>query len=344
VSRPESFSAEVVSRALGCAAVARVEVVETFRGSTAEVARLRIAFSDGRQPLTAIGKTATGQGLAAVRRELRFFAQLAPLWASPAPAFLGSCEHDGGEGARLLLLTEDLEAAGYALPRDGVTPSQLHAVVDTLVSLHARFWEDLQVEILDPAHPTPSVTRAAQAWPADAVRAHAIAVRAAAERFLCDGALAPAERALLGEVLEAWEPHILARAADGRALTLIHADFHLLGNLLFAGDDARPRVIDWSELKPGLGPHDLAYCLLAVPTGDRLGRDLAVLQRYWEGLQAAGVAGYGWELCWWDYRFSVLTNLFQAVFQHSLLWFRRTAAVAAELNCRAVLGGPPPMP
>lgn len=334
-----------VAHALRGAAVASVDVVETFPASSAEVARLCVRFSDGRAPLTAIGKCATGAGLAAARRELRFFEQLAPLWTNPAPGLLGSWEEGRGEDARLLLLTEDLGAAGYALSRDGVSQGQLQGVADTLVSLHARFWEDLQVAILDPAHPPPSATRSAQAWPADVIAAHATAARRQAASFL-EGAsteLTPAERALLEEVLEAWESRFLARAAGGRSITVIHGDFHLLGNVFFAADESRPRVIDWSEMKPGLGPHDLAYCLISAPTEDRPTRDLALLRRYWEGLRAAGIEGYGWELCRWDYGFSVITNLFQSVFQNSPIWFRKTAALVAELDCRAALHSPPPM-
>src|SRR5262249_32330826 len=145
--------------------------------------------------------------------------------------------------------------------------------------------------------------------------------------------ITPAERALLDEVLEGWERRFVARAAGGRAITLIHGDFHLLGNIFFAAGEPRPRVIDWSQLKPGLGPHDLAYCLSAVPAADRPARDRALLRRYWERLRAAGVEQYGWDLCQWDYRFSILTNLFQSLFQSSLFWFRRSAALIAELDC-----------
>jgi hypothetical protein len=157
------------------------------------------------------------------------------------------------------------------------------------------------------------------------------------------GELASAEQALLAEVLAWWERQFLARAATGRSITLIHGDFHLLGNIFFAADDAPPRVIDWSELKPGLGPHDLLDCLLSAPAEDRPARDLALLRRYWEGLQAAGVEGYGWDLCQWDYRFSLITNLFQSVFQNSMIWFRKTATLIDELDCRAILRGPPPV-
>jgi len=342
---PEHFSVEAVAHALGDAGVAFVEVIESFRASAAEVARLRVGFLDGRKSLAAVGKSARGAGLAATQREVRFFEKIAPLWAHPAPGFLGAWEDGRGEDARLLLLTEDLGAAGYALPRDGVSHAQLQGVVDTLVLLHARFWQRLQVEILDPAHPIPSVTQSAQAWPAGVIAAHATAVRGAAASFLeaATAALTWAERALLEEVLEAWEGRFLARAAEGRSITLIHGDFHLLGNVFFAAGEPRPRVIDWSELKPGLGPHDLAYCLVSAPTEDRPARDLALLRRYWEGLRAAGVEGYRWDLCQWDYRFSLITNLFQAVLQNSFLWFRKTAALAVELDCHAALRSPPPM-
>ena len=340
----EPFAIDAVTHALGGADVASVEIVETFAATAAQVARLRVRFSDGRDPLTAIGKTASGAGLAAARRERTVFAQIAPLWASPAPRLLGSWDR-GGADAQLLLVIEDLNLAGYAVLRDAASPAQLDGVVDTLVDLHARFWDDLQDEILDPGHPAASVTRAAQAWPPAVITAHAAATRDAAAQFLAarGDELSAAEHSLLAEVLAAWAPRFLARASGGRALTLIHADFHLLGNVFFAAGDPRPRVIDWSELKPGLGPHDLAYCLISAPSDDRAARDLALLRRYWEGLRAAGVNDYRWALCLWDYRFSLVTNLFQSVFQGSPTWFRRTAALVTELDCLAALRDPPPM-
>ena len=339
------FSAEVVARALGEAAVTSVEIVETFDSSTAEVARLRVVPSEGREPFTAVGKSATRAGLPSARRELRFSEHLASLWDHPAPRLLGAWEEGHGEDVRLLILTEDLGALGYVSPGHGVSEAQLDAIVDTLVSFHARFWEDLFVDVLDAAHPTPSVTRAAQAWPADVIAVHAAAARDGAATFLdaVSAEITLEERALLEEVLDKWEHRFLARTASGRAITVIHGDFHLLGNIFFAADDPRPRVIDWSELKPGLGPHDLAYCLSSAPTADRPARDLALLRRYWEGLRAAGVEAYGWDLCQWDYRFSLITNLFQSVFQRSLFWFRKSVELIAELDCRVVLCSPPPM-
>ena len=221
-----------------------------------------------------------------------------------------------------------------------MSPAQLDAVTDTLVALHARFWQDVQPALF--ANATTSITRATQAWPVDVIAVNARAIHAAAARFRSSGALAPSESALLDEALAHWEARFVARASGGHALTLIHGDFHLLGNVFFAPHAAAPRVIDWSELKPGLGPHDLAYGLLSAPALDRPARDLGLLRRYHDGLLAAGVTDYGFALCQWDYRFSLITNLFQALFQDSTRWFRKTAAVIDELDARAALRDAPP--
>jgi len=318
------FPVDHVTRALGDPAVASVEVVERFTASAAEV-----------------GKSATGSGLAAARCERRFFEHIAPLWDHPAPGLLGAHEADDGDRARLLLLTEDLGAAGYALAT-AASVTQLHAVVDTLVGFHARFWNDLPFDRLGAAEP--SLGQSARAWPAGAIAGHAIAARDAAAHFADAGVLTADERAVLDHVLASWEARFVDRARAGQALTLIHGDFHLLGNVLFTANDPRLRVIDWSELKPGLGPHDLAYCLAGVPADDRPARDGALLRRYWHGLGAAGVTDYSWALCEWDYRFSLVTNLFQSVFQGSTFWFRRTAQLIRELNGFAALDSPPPLP
>jgi len=341
----EAWSIDAVRHALGDARAESVAVVERFPASCAEVARLRVAFSGGREPWTVIGKSARGAGLAAARRERRFFEQLAPLWAHPAPALLGACEQGSGEDARLLLLTEDLAAAGYRLLPQGASIAQLEAVIDLLVSFHARFWGEPTRGLLDQAGAAPSVTQSTQAWPPAAISAHAIAAREAAASFLSaeSDQLTAGARDLLEQALDVWERQFLARAGAGCAITLIHGDFHLLGNIFFADDARPPRVIDWSELKPGLGPHDLAYCLLAAPAQDRPARDLALLRRYWERLRAAGVELYSWDLCRWDHQFSLITNLFQSVLQHSVPWFLRTAAVVDELDGRAALGAPPPV-
>ncbi|MFG1622070.1 aminoglycoside phosphotransferase family protein [Kribbella sp. NPDC049227] len=325
-----------VSAALGTP-VSGVDVLDTFAASEAEVLRLRVRSTGGTQT-TVIAKHATGAGVAAARREIRFFEELAPRWDHPAPRLLGATD----AGDEVLLLSEDLEAAGYRVVGAEVSEAQLHGTIDMLAGLHARFWNDVPEYLVSASEP--SVTSSAQALPREVIKRNAAAVRDEAAHFFPTATeLDDAERSVLEEILEQWERQFLARVADGRAITLVHGDLHFLGNVFFRADDARPKVIDWSELKPGLGPHDLAYCLSVVPTGDRLARDRDLLRRYWEALRAAGVDDYSWELCEWDFRFSVISNLFQSVFQRSVRWYRTSLAAIDVLDARATLIAKPPV-
>jgi aminoglycoside phosphotransferase (APT) family kinase protein len=207
-----------------------------------------------------------------------------------------------------------------------------------------RFWNDVPLDVLDAAHPEPSATSVAQAWPPEVITRHAAAVRTEATSFFATTSeLEAAEHSVLDDVLDAWVQQFHARVANGLAITLIHGDFHFLGNVFFTPYDVRPKVIDWSEAKPGLGPHDLAYCLTVVPADDRLARDRLLLRRYWDGLRRAGIDDYSWELCEWDYRFSVFCNLFQSVFQRSMKWYRKSLAAIDALDARAALAKPPPV-
>lgn len=323
-----TFSTAELSAALGTPVVS-VEVIETFAASAAEVARLVVRTADGSD-LTVIAKRATAAGAAAARREVRFFEELAPRWDHPAPQLLGVSD-PGGDGP-VLLVTEDLLAAGYRVVGADVSEEQLYGAIDTLAGLHAHFWNDLGAA----PELEPSVTSSAQAWPPEVITRQAAAVRSEADRFFATATqLDDAERAALDEVVEVWERQFLARVADGRAITLIHGDFHFLGNVFFTGDDPRPKVIDWSELKPGLGPHDLAYCLSVVPSHDR-----ELLRYYWKALN---VPDYSWDLCSWDFRFSLIGNLFQSVFQHSVRWYRTSLDAIDALDARTALTEPPPL-
>ncbi|WP_165546527.1 aminoglycoside phosphotransferase family protein [Kribbella soli] len=323
-----NLTAAEVSTALGTP-VHGVEVVETFAASAADVARLLIRRADG-SGFTVIAKLASGAGRAAARREVQFFEQLAPKWDHPAPQLVGASD----TGDRVLLLTEDLGAAGYCVVGTDVTDRQLHGAIDVLAGFHSRFWNDLT------AAPDlePSVTNSAQAWPPEVITRHAAAVRSEADSFFAEATeLTPTERAALDEVITGWERQFQNRVACGRALTLIHGDFHFLGNIFFADGDPRPKIIDWSELKPGLGPHDLAYSLSAVPARQPAAQDL--LRYYWEALDRPD---YSWELCRWDFRFSVISNLFQSVFQRSVKWYRASLTAMDTLDSRATLTEPPP--
>lgn len=125
-------------------------------------------------------------------------------------------------------------------------------------------------------------------------------------------------------------------------------DFHLRGNIFLPKSQApaatsslsssRPCIIDWGQCKRGLGACDLAYLLtLCVNEQDRIKRDTHLLKRYHQRLQAAGIMAVSFPQCLWDYRFSILTNVFTSLFQGSLRWFRKSMPIVKAWQCADLL-------
>lgn len=198
-----------------------------------------------------------------------------------------------------------------------ITDAHLLAAIDTLAPFQRAFWDDVATALPFGA----SVTEAAQAWPPDAIAAHAAALHAL-------------DFGDVRELLPAWQARFTERVAGGR-LTLCHGDYHVFGNILFAAD-APPRVIDWSEVKPALPAHDVAY-LLHAASPDRAHHE-ALLAHH-----ARGLPDYPWPLCLWDFQLSLITNLLQAVHQRSATWLARNRALIALHDALAVLATPPPI-
>ncbi|MFO1015224.1 MAG: phosphotransferase, partial [Caulobacteraceae bacterium] len=178
------------------------------------------------------------------------------------------------------------------------------------------------------------------AYPLEAVEQNVRAVEAATGRFLAEHSaeLTADERRLLERVVALWPAMMRTRSETTDHLTLVHGDFHLMGNVFQPPPgQTRLKVIDWSEVKPGRGPHDLAYALVSAASPDRAARDRRLLKRYVTALEAHGVRGYGLDAAYLDYRFSLLTNLFQSVFQDSPRWLRVTLDAVRDHDAEAVL-------
>lgn len=183
-----------------------------------------------------------------------------------------------------------------------------------------------------------------QALGGDEIAAQAAVAAAATQRFLHNHAheLVSKEQKLLLALGQEWGARFTRRVAEGQGISLIHGDFHLLGNIFFAKEPTTQpplKIIDWAQSKRALGVHDLMYLLLSVEAENRVERDLVLLRRYHAGLLAAGVTNYPWQQCLWDYQFSQLTNLFQSLLQDSLRWFRRTFAVIDAWQSERLLEG-----
>lgn len=83
-----------------------------------------------------------------------------------------------------------------------------------------------------------------------------------------------------------------------------HGDYRL-DNMLFgtAGGGDPLAVVDWQTVVWGPPTFDASYFLGAgLQVDERRRHERALLRRYHEALVARGVAGYGWDDCWLDYR------------------------------------------
>jgi hypothetical protein len=276
-------------------------------------------------------------------QDLMFFRRIAPaLRSAIAPAIYGLMDDPSAQSCMLLI--EDL-APGYDQVRLPLTDAWLEAIVDALADLHAQWWDAPQLNADELLKPEDTVMRMAQALPPEGLRVNVAAAKQAVSRFRSHVGpeLTADEEELLARLVDQWAAPFIERTARHHGLTLLHGDFHLLGNIFIAKEptNINPiKVIDWGQVKRGLGPHDLMYALLSVEVPDRQSRDLKLLRRYHQRLLALGVHGYAWEQCLWDYRFSLLTNVFQSVFQGSLHWFRRTCDVVETWKARELLDRP----
>ena len=274
--------------------------------------------------------------------ELRFYTELAPVAKSPLVPTLYGAINDAKSQTCVLLL-EDL-LPEYELAALPLSEARLAATVDELALWHAFWWNHLR--LLEPDLQTPApeedVTRMPHALNVTGLEENERLAQKALETFiqLCSDELTAAEIQLLQKLKSFWGKTFRRRLQSAHQLTLLHGDFHLLGNVFFArAGNTSLKVIDWAQAKPGLGPHDLMYALLSadVPDPERVARDTALLKRYYAGLSTGGVSGYSWTQCLWDYRFSLLTNLWQSVSQESLNWFRKTVTVVSVWESEALL-------
>lgn len=207
--------------------------------------------------------------------ELRFYTELAPLLQyNVAPMFYGTIHNPPAKTCTLLL--EDL-AQDYERVILPIAEAKLVVVVDTLARYHAFWWDHpmLSAPALQTPAPAGDVTRMPHALSAEGLRENEVAAWGALEVFISRYAhdLTPDELKLLGGLRGCWGKTFAKRLVPATNLTLLHSDFHLLGNIFLAKDvnDVEPvKVIDWAQAKPGLGPHDLMYTLLSADAPERV--------------------------------------------------------------------------
>ena len=98
--------------------------------------------------------------------------------------------------------------------------------------------------------------------------------------------------------------------------TLLHGDAHFW-NFLYPREKSAEhiRVIDWNSWDIGRATDDLAYMIgLHWYPERRKAYETELLRHYHHRLQENGIS-YQWNEMWWDYRLSIIMDLFIPVWQ-----------------------------
>jgi len=355
VWRPEAVSAGwltgVLRRAgvLDTAAVVSFESETVGTGQMADSVRLRLRYdaAEPGAPASVVGKftaadetsRATGLAMRTSEVEVRFYQQVAKTLAVRTPR----CFHADVDPAtaEFVLVLEDLAPARVGDQVAGCTVDEAALAVVELAGVHAPRWADRSLEGLDWLH-----RRTAQS---NAVGAELLPVlfEGFADRYgevLEDDVLVVGRRlmARIGEYL----------GHQPRPWTVAHADYRL-DNLLFGTEAGGPplAVVDWQTVTLGPGVADLSYFLGAgPPVEERRREEQQLVREYHRALVAGGVSGYGFDVCFDDYRRYAYAGYLMAVGasmmvertergdEMFLTMARRHAAQIEDLDSYALIG------
>jgi Ser/Thr protein kinase RdoA (MazF antagonist) len=230
---------------------------------------------------------ATGVGLGAYEREVRFYQELAERIGGPVVPCHAAL-FDPGEGWFTLVI-EDVAPARQGDQIAGCSVDQARLAMRELARIHAPVFADPQLGATPWLNQESPLDQSlmAQLLPAFAER---YADRVAPEHMeVCERLVAS---------LDGWS------AQRPQPLGLVHGDYRL-DNMLF-GEPGAPRefaIVDWQTVSWGPVMTDAAYFLGSGLTAeDRRAYEEELVRLYHEELLAQGVGGFDWEQCWTGYR------------------------------------------
>ena len=212
-------------------------------------------------------------------KEIRFYEQAATDTPIGTPRVY--CSHFDPSSRDFVLLLEDLSDRRMEDQVVGCQSVDALTAVNTLIDLHAHWWEDPKLDSLawlpklaDPPYPQVIAGMFKQAWPraleilGDQINA---TYRDYGDRY--------------GELV-AW----FCEKGTEPPVTFVHADYRL-DNLFFAnGHDEPLTVVDWQLSFRGRAGYDVAYFLSQSLTTDaRRGCEKELKDAYHDGLASRGV-------------------------------------------------------
>lgn len=236
--------------------------------------------------------------------EVAFYRHLRPDLAIEAPQSLGG--HYDPASRHFALLLENLTARGAHFPNvlEPVPVERIRSLVDTLASLHARYWNA-------------AAFSEKLGWVGNALEGDVA--------FLLNDAAAPYiqheidsqafKHELVGMI--GWTGEQLRagtkamhRHQMGLHQCLVHGDTHL-GNTYFLPDGSSG-LLDWQLMGRGHPMHDVSYIIsTGLSIADRRVHEQDLLRYYLDRLAAVGARGTpSFDDAWTEYRRSMIWNVY----------------------------------
>jgi hypothetical protein len=338
-----SWLTDVLAAAGVDAAVTAVSVHRMGTGQMASCYRVRPTYGRGDGPASLVAKLPSpdpkvraGSALT-YRCEVGFYRDVARDVGIDVPRCMFAACNDDGTAFTLLL--EDLGDARVGDQLDGCTVEEAHAAVAQIARLHAETWDDVTAHRFDwlipPATAAASVTAT---WLPTRV-----------DPFVGRRELDAATVDVLRTFADGYEHWALDRSEPS---SMVHSDFRL-DNLLFAPPGTAGRTVttvDWASVVIAQPLRDVAFLVgtgMEPEVRRRCERD--VVASYHAALLAGGVADYGVDRCWDDYRHGLFHGPYICLMAESLAapserglamfttMAERSAAAIRDLDCLDLL-------
>jgi len=288
------------------ASVTSFDVTPIGTGQMSQSYRFTLGWDGAVGPQSVVIKLAaaddtsrsTGIGLGIYEREIRFYQEVAPRVQGPV-ARCHLAVFDDSEGWFTLVLDD----AAPALQGDqiaGCTVEEARLAMRELARLHAPVWEDPRLDEAEWLNQRPPIN----AEVAGQLLAGFL------ERY--DPRIEPAHRVIVERFIARLDEWMDDRR---RPFSIVHGDYRL-DNMLFAGTGgATPlTVVDWQTVSWGPPLLDASYFLGAgLAVEERRATEEDLVRTYYEHLLALGVAAFGWDACWDEYRRKAFHGVLMAV-------------------------------
>ena len=207
---------------------------------------------------------------------------------------------------RLAVVQEFLEDGRPGSMSESISIPQADIVLDTLASMHARWWNSQELELI------PGIRHAnpARRWVVESLEDRV-------DSFLLifgDQLDAPVRR--LYETLPIWFP--LLGSQYSRNYTLTHMDCSSK-NIFFPADSSKcPVFFDWGFFHIGPSVNDAAVlCCISLDIPDQPEvKDL--IGRYHQKLTSLGVSDYPFDMAWKDFQLACLRRGFAPVINSTM--------------------------